>query len=384
VRAIANRLAQDAGGGELGTACVESATADYVALDANGHEVLVALGRIRDGRGARHDHAWVLDRQDEAWTVRDRAVGVRSREPLVLLSRDAVWTTRPARTVPALHPEFFLSMHCQINDKALKGVFDGDAIDDINYLNVRVDDPFSHPNYDPREHFDNALITESILLLEDRLLGEGPLHTIRPGVLPAVPRGLACHAVADFYSHSNYAPMALAYYEKPDRVLPIDQAITDLEFVRFVTTSWENLSMWHDYKGYATTVRPHFAPGFERCLFSGAYGGDGWNPREGIPHHDDFAVDQPTTAWSRADKIVPRRNPFAPPGPWTVQYRLRLGLAAIHLRAVIDRSLRGDPTPFLGEGQKLPPVMLPPPWRPAATMSYLVRGSDGRPEESIA
>ena len=389
VRTIADALASDTLGllEHRGTACVRSALRDYRALLTTGNhadEVYFAVGRIQDVHGKTHDHAWVVEQHYGSPTVRDRAARVHSHEPLVLLSRDAVWTHPPAALVPDLRPGFFLTVHCAINDEALKGLFkNDDEIDDVNHMNARADDPFSHPNYDPREHFDNALITESIALLADRLTGDNRLHTVYTGAPPSIPHGLACHAIADFYSHTNYAPMALAYYKTPERVPTIDKAIQDTGFLQFVTRTWKNLRMWQDYKGYSTTTRPAFGKGFERCLFSGGYGGDGWTPREGIPHHDDFAVDQLGNAWIKAPPILSRRNPFAPPGPWEAQYNLRFRLAIDHLRAIIERSQKGDPNPFLGDGQTLPDVLVPPPWK-AATRAYLVRGTDGRPEEVMA
>ena len=389
VRAIADALAHGGDHAVLerhGGVCLRTAVEEYVTLLAAGvqtDELFVALGRIRDGRGISHDHAWILQWHAGQWTVRDRAAGVRAHEPLVLLSGETIWTTQPPGSVPALRPGFFLTVHCGVNDKALKGLLDEDVIDDINHMNARADDPFSHPNYDPREHFDNALITESITLLEDRLTGDGRLHSVHTGVAPSIPHGLACHAIADFYSHTNYAPMALAYFKTAERVLTIDEAIKDPAFLQFVTDSWQNITMWQDYDGYSTTTRPEFGPGFERCLFSGGYGGDGWTAREGIPHHNDFAVDQFGNAWSKANKILSRRNPFAPPGPWEAQYNLRFRLAIAHLRAIIKRSQKGDPTPFLGAGQILPEILVPPPWTAAASRPYLVRGADGRPEEIV-
>ncbi len=376
----------------LGGVCLRTAVEEYVSLLAAGvptDEFFVALGCVRDGRGMSHDHAWILRRRAGNWKVCDRAAGVRAYEPLVLLSNAGIWTAQPPQLLPALHPAFFLTMHCQINDEAFAGVHDASTVDDINHMNACVDNPLAHPNYDPREHFDNALIIESIGLLEDRLAGDGRLHTIHTGVSPAVPHGLACHAVADFYSHSNYAPMALAFYKAPERVLPIDEALKDPSFISFVNGTWKNTSMWRDYEGYATTERFSFGLGFERCLFTGGYGGDGWTPREGIPHHNDFAVDQPNAAWVHADKIMRRRHPFAFPGTWDEQYNLRYRLAVDHVHHVLVRAESDDPTPFLGQGLTLPEALVPPPWTlpngsAAGSRPFLVRGADGRPEEIVA
>ena len=173
----------------------------------------------------------------------------------MLLDGRNTWTDAPSHELARLRPRFFLTMHCQINDAALKKILDASTIDDINHVNGRVDDPFSHPNYDPREHFDNSLIEESIALLEDRLSWQGDtrLHTVTTGASSAIAYGLGCHAVADFYSHSNYGPMALAYYGKPADVLPIDQAIRDAAFLTFVETKWDNRGLWQDHAGYSTT-----------------------------------------------------------------------------------------------------------------------------------
>lgn len=368
------------------TPCVRQAIENQRTLAACDVPALVAVGRVHQARRVS-EHAWTLHWRHGKWRALDPYVTSAARhEPLVLLDGRNTWTNVPAHELARLRPEFFLTMHCQINDAALKTLFDASAIDDINHVNGRVDDPFAHPNYDPREHFDNSLIEESIALLEDRLSWQGDtrLHTVTTGASDAIAYGLGCHAVADFYSHSNYAPMALAYYGKPADVLPIDQAIRDAGFLTFVETTWDNRGLWKDVPGYSTTQAFPLGTEFAKCLFTGAYSADSWALRPKIPHHNDVAVDQPDSALVHAPAILSRKHPFAFPGVWKQQYDLRKRLAIAHLRAVIQRARDHDPTPFLGIGNTLPDVLKPPPWTLANNtlanaVSYLVRGTDGRP-----
>ena len=367
------------------TPCVRLAIENRRTLAACDVLALVAVGRVHQA-GRVREHAWTLRERQGRWRTFDPHVTSAARhEALVLLDGRNTWTDAPSHELARLRPRFFLTMHCQINDAALKKILDASTIDDINHVNGRVDDPFSHPNYDPREHFDNSLIEESIALLEDRLSWQGDtrLHTVMTGAPQSIAYGLGCHAVADFYSHSNYAPMALAYYGKSADVLPIDQAIKDAAFLTFVETKWNNRGLWQDHAGYSTTQPFSLGAEFAKCLFTGAYSADTWALRPGIPHHNDFAVDQPDSALVHAPAILSRKHPFAFPGVWKQQYDLRYRLATVHLRAVVQRAITHDPTPFLGSGNPLPDILKPPPWTLsnntlANAVAYLVRGTDGR------
>jgi hypothetical protein len=368
------------------TPCVRTAIASQRALTALGVSAVVAVGRVHHAASVK-EHAWALFENHGAWRTLDPyVVSPAHHEPLALVDSRSTWTKAPSRELARLQPGFFLTMHCQINDAALNTLFDASTIDDINHVNGRVDDPFAHPNYDPREHFDNSLVEESILLLEDRLSWQGDtrLHTVLTGAPQSIAYGLGCHAVADFYSHSNYAPMALAYYGKPADVLPIDRAVRDAGFLTFVETTWDNRSLWKDYPGFSTTQAFPLGAEFAKCLFTGAYSADTWALRPGIPHHNDFAVDQSDSALVQAPAILRRKHPFAFPGVWKQQYDLRYRLATVHLRAVVQRAKDHDPTPFLGSDNPLPDILKPPPWTLsnstlANTVAYLVRGTDGRP-----
>jgi len=295
-----------------------------------------------------------------------------------------VWTAVPADELENLRPQFFISIHSDINNTALKGIFDYSLIDDINRVNFRVDDPWTHPNYDPREHFDNSMVLESIALLDDRLRWDGqtPLHTVAPGSSEAVPYGLACHAIADFYAHSNFASMSLAYIDDPKKAPTLDEAVKDRGFLDFINERWLNLSMWTQHEGYASPDPPTFGPGFDRCLFTGGYGEDGWLPRPDVPHHNVFAVDAPYAALVDAPEIQRRQNPFAYRSDWPTQLRLRTTLAKRHIRNAVKRAQSGDHAPFLGGGVTIPTVLLPPSWvqngaSVADARSLPDRGTDG-------
>lgn len=328
---------------------------------------LVALGRLRNNRRSEHDHAWLILPSRGGSLILDPLWPGHGWNylPLVLIDTSCAWSAIDACAIDSLRPSFFLSIHCQINDKALaKAVAESD-LDDINRATARVDDPFVHPNYDPREHFDNTLVVESIELLEDRLgwRGETRLHTVAPDARQAVAYGLAVHAIADFYSHSNFVPMAVSCFgSKPDAVPTIDEAVADGGFEEFIENTWMNSAMWRDQEGYASVEPFQFDPALRKCLITGGYGGDGWPVRADIPHHDVFAVDQPASALTDAPRIQRRRHPFAFPGLWKEQFGLRRTLAIRHIRNAFERARAGDPTPFLGTGRSLPVVLRPPVW----------------------
>jgi hypothetical protein len=273
----------------------------------------------------------------------------------------------------------------------LEGLSNASQIDDINRMNARVDDPFVHPNYDPREHFDNSLILESIALLEDRLCWSGETHlaTVSAGSHQEAAYGLALHAIADFYAHSNFVPMVLACFGGKAQSLPtLDEAIASTEFVQFIQNSWQNSSMWQDHSGYSATKRFRFSAGFAKCLFTGGYGGDGWIPREDVPHHNVFAIDQRDSALVHAPEIQGRQHPFAFPGEWFDQYTPRITLATRHVKSAMERMRAGDPKPFLGHGQSLPAVLVPPDWAidgtsVASARQLPIRRADGWLMEGI-
>ena len=329
------------------------------------HRLLV-LGRLRLQNGDAVDHAWLVDRvQGSSFAIDPGNRHPETRyEPLALFDGELVWTAAPIDELKNLRPQFFISIHSDINNRALKGIVDSTLIDDINRVGVRVDDPWTHPNYDPREHFDNSMVLESIALLEDRLRwdGETPLQTVASGSSEAIPYGLACHAIADFYAHSNFAAMVLAYINDPKKAPTLDEAVQDPNFLSFITERWRNSSMWTQHEGYASPDPPTFGIGFDRCLFTGGYGEDGWLPRPDVPHHNVFAVDAPNSALVDAPKIQRRQNPFAYPGDWATQIRLRTALATRHVRNAVKRAQSGDHAPFLGAGVAIPPVLFPPTW----------------------
>ena len=327
---------------------------------------LLAVGRLQLPSGTTVDHAWLIDRVLGTSIVIDSASRHpgTSYEPLALFDGDLMWTAAPTDELENLRPQFFISIHSDINNNALKGIFDFSLIDDVNRVNYRVDDPWTHPNYDPREHFDNSMVLESIALLDDRLRwdGETPLHTVAPGSSEAVTYGLACHAIADFYAHSNFAAMALAYSGDLMKAPTLDEAVRDPKFVDFVTERWTNSTMWTQHEGYASPDPPTFGTGFDRCLFTGGYGCDSWLARPDVPHHNVFAVDAPYSALVDAPKIQRRQNPFAYLGDWTTQLRLRTALATRHVRNAVKRAQSDDHAPFLGAGVAIPPVLRPPTW----------------------
>lgn len=84
------------------------------------------------------------------------------------------------------------------------------------------------------------------------------------------------------------------------------------------------------------------------AYFTGGYGGDGWTPRAEVLHQNVFAVDAPDSELVHALAIQRRQNPFAYPGEWLAQFRLRAALATRHVRNAVLHAKSGDSHPFLG------------------------------------
>lgn len=375
-------------------ACLRDALDTVIRLRRQGlrsEDSWLVLGSITDGAGQFQQHAWALSRIANKWeSIDGTGAGAESeREIFLLLNGNEVRLADPTnrRIVADLNPQFFLSTHTAINDLALQGLIDDSEIDDINHVQSIVDNPFQDKNYDPREHFDNSMIDESIALLNDRLSwdnGDTPLHTITAGVPRAIAFGLAVHAAADFYAHSNYVPMAAAFLNTTDpaSIPTFDELCASVEFLSFVKAQWLNVSIWHDVDGYSSTVVPTFTKGFERCLFTGAYSADMWVARSGIPHHDSFAVDQPDSPLVHEDPIQRRTHPFAFPDLWRDEYERCFAVAVRHVRKAVERAMAGSRSPFLGDQVSLPAILRPPQWilpngLPARDVPPPVREADG-------
>jgi len=247
--------------------------------------------------------------------------------------------------------------------------------------------------YDPREHCDDGALLESLALAEDRLAWSNdttPEKTV-VGAPRTVAHGLAYHAIADFYAHTNFVPAAAAFYGGLDQAKALDLAYRDAGFLAFLRSpSWSNEMLWHAPKGYSCKPYP-FDGGALHCLVSGSYPQtpghpkEGWNGRTGLPIHDNFAIDQPDSALVHQDPIVPRQHPFAFPYVWGPHFNARERLATEHLRRVAQRIQSGQANPMLGVPlTPVPDGLFLPEWKlstgqPLSAVALPRRDSQGHP-----
>lgn len=111
---------------------------------------------------------------------------------------------------------FFMDVHSNITDVALfKAGFSDAEREVVRFANVGQE----FVRYLDHEHFDNEKIAEGWKFVNDQL-DSSRLENL----------GKALHALQDFYAHSNYVELAIAYYTGPDRVPTFDIAIQDSAF----------------------------------------------------------------------------------------------------------------------------------------------------------
>ena len=216
----------------------------------SGYHVRVALGKVVDAAGNRHDHAWVLYKSESGtWRLVEplavRHAGARrsprlrraappgggepglagggvTYQPSYLFNADHLWAV-PHRGHPGsfakvaarewrrMSPTFAGDVHRRIVETALEDIASPEVMTYLrgrfrNLLVATVDasdwvDPVapSRTPYDPLDHFDNGCIDESWQLVEARLSSyqDG-------GRQDHEALAQALHGIADFYAHSSY------------------------------------------------------------------------------------------------------------------------------------------------------------------------------------
>ena len=123
------------------------------------------------------------------------------------------------------------SYHRLATLQALQGLFSPSALAEVIDANLAQDDLSNQLGSTPHYHFDNNRIAESEAYVEDqrRMVVQGP----QEGLTPRVQRrafGRLCHAVQDFYSHTNYVDLWLTMHggtlgNYPNEIEPLEQAI---------------------------------------------------------------------------------------------------------------------------------------------------------------
>lgn len=357
--------------------CVRAAASLLLALRRAGissADVWVAIGHLVYGNRTL-DHAWVVHQNGGGWWVQDPtglgSCAINREEstryvPLAFLNEDRLLLAARLGVLRLLAPAFFWDVHLGIVGRALDGIVDQPEIAAINAMNWQAD----KNRYDPREHCDNSVLLESMELAEDRLAWSDNT-TPKKSVVDApktVAYGLAYHAIADFYAHTNFVPAAAAFYGGLSQAKAFDLAYQDTDFLDFLQSpSWSNEMLWLAPKGYSCKPYP-FDDTALHALVSGAYPQtpghpqDAWYGRALLPIHDQFAIDQPDSALVQEDPIVPRVHPFAFPYVWRPQFNARERLATEHIRRVAQRLESGDPNPLLGVPLASIPSLFLPEW----------------------
>lgn len=218
-----------------------------LASGISGYHTRVALGHVRDARGSRFDHAWVLYKAESgSWRLVEplavRHAGIRSNrrrrvsasargaprhagglvyQPSYLFNADHLWAVghdaHPGsfariarRSWSRMNPKFAGDVHRRIVETALEDVAPEPLMRYLrgrfrNLLVATIDDsdwldPFapSTTPYDPLDHFDNGCIDESWTLVEDRLAAWASKQDDFESFAQAV------HGIADFYAHSSW------------------------------------------------------------------------------------------------------------------------------------------------------------------------------------
>lgn len=367
----------------------------------SGYHVRVALGEVRAG-SERYDHAWVVYKNESGqWCLIDPLQRtVRPRDPLRRRGRGAPSARRPVpgpvRYVPSflfnddhlwvvvrkgnpgsvariaardwrrMSPKFAGDVHLSILERALteaspefmRGVrarfkrlgLVGPLIDVSDWIDVL--NPSATP-YDPRQHFDNGLISESWDLLENNAAA------FRADRDDTDAFGSAAHAIADLYAHSSY--MHFAWVGSG----PHPHAKS------FHPEAWSNESHVHDLPDYGSGVLVDIAFDFRRFTTNSALWSRGvdagiarWNgkvisgryaqhssdrhgsslsklaesmcalparfrrPELGaLPHHSEIAVDD--ADWSPSHRLYE-------PGAYALQFELRFNTAVEHIRNLFE------------------------------------------------
>ncbi len=121
--------------------------------------------------------------------------------------------------------------HKRATQLALDGHFSASALAEIIDANLAQDDFSNQLGATSHYHFDNNRIAEGEAYVEEQrlLILQGPSE----GHNPRVQRrafGRLCHAVQDFYSHTNYVDLWLTthggtFANYPEEIDPLDNAI---------------------------------------------------------------------------------------------------------------------------------------------------------------
>lgn len=347
--------------------CEDRATllaSSLIAAGISPYNVRVALGTLavkRPGRGGtkRHAHAWVVYRTEHgSWTALEpvpegggrHASATFQYAPEYVFNGDHQWSTHALELPPmrrrwnALEPSFHGEIHRSLIAEAAERaglppfVRARMARSFTTLFGNLIDEP-DLARYDPRHHFDTALIPAGWA----NVLGW--LRSYRQKALTDIV-GIRCvcwaaHAIGDFYAHSTYAHFLeregkglLPYDPETGRpALAFDYA-TDQDFQRAALSyylPWWNPSHFDRFakwRGHAISGRYSLkgdshgvVEKFVNLAPADAFPTPAARSLAGsLPHHDEIAVDEEHGS-----------NKLYGPARYAAQYRLRYALALAHI-----------------------------------------------------
>jgi hypothetical protein len=352
--------------------CEDRATLLASALIAAGvspYNVRVALGTIAVRRprsgGKRRAHAWVVYRTEHgSWTALEpvpkgggrHASATFEYSPEYVFNGDHQWSTRALELPPmrrrwnALEPTFHGEVHRSIIAEAaerarLPELARTRIARSFTTLFGNVIDEPDLARYDPRHHFDTALIPAgwANVLGWVRNYRKKPL-TDADGLRCAC---WAAHAIGDFYAHSTYAHFLererrglVPYDPETGRpALGFDYA-NDPDFKRAALSyypPWWNPSHFDRFarwRGHAISGRyslqgdSHSAvEKFVNLAPAAAFPTPAARSLAGsVPHHDEIAVDEEHGS-----------NKLYGPQRYAAQYRMRYALALSHITSMLKQ-----------------------------------------------
>jgi hypothetical protein len=352
--------------------CEDRATLLASALVAAGispYNVRVALGTITVKKprlpAQKHAHAWVVYRSEHgSWSALEPVPVGSGRHPNVTFSYspeyvfngDHQWSTEALDLPPMRHrwnklePTFHGEIHQSLIVQAAHAaglptlVVSRFGRSFTTLFGNRIDEP-DLARYDPRHHFDTALIPHAW----GHVLGWLRNYRNKP-LTDAV--GIRCvcwaaHAIGDFYAHSTYAHFlaregrgAVPYDPETGRpALAFDYA-NDPDFQRAALSyypAWWNPSHFDRFakwRGHAISGRYSLKGDSHGIVekFVNLAPGDAFptpaarSLAGSLPHHDEIAVDEEHGS-----------NKLYGPQRYAQQYRLRYALALAHITAALKK-----------------------------------------------
>lgn len=357
-----------------------------LASGVSGYVVRVALGRLANTvTGNATDHAWVMYKnesghwllldpliytQDAAVTARpvasaDGAPPVAAAAPAgaptpdqsheyiphFVLNDTHLWAVRDRGQSDPLgeyingrtfwtefDPSFAAGVHNSMFDRALAGM----SWTNLQYVKaVSLAADVNLSTYDPRDHFDNAYISDAWAVADERLAAK-TLNGL----------GLALHAIGDFYAHSSWGVFGerkagklqpLLNHASPTFDAPPDYGLGGRfplgDPARFSVNEGE----WKDsraaaaaqWKGriisgrYAQSRDPHQGT-WEKITYipKKLLGQPDYHGRTGLPHHNEIAVDDEKRGAVHGLYVGTNE------GPYVAAFNERVGAAVAHLQQV--------------------------------------------------